>query len=94
MFGGVLGGLGDYLGVDPTWLRVIYAVAAVISGFGPLILLYIVAMIFVPEEPTATPQQPVWPDTTGTETVQSPPPPPPPIPDPPPPPAPPGTPGS
>jgi phage shock protein C len=51
MIGGVLGGFADYLGVDATILRVIYAFASLFTGlvWGPL--LYILAMIIVPEEP-------------------------------------------
>jgi phage shock protein C len=46
---GVCGGLGTYLGVDPTLVRII----AVLSLFlpGPQLLAYLVAWIIVPEEP-------------------------------------------
>lgn len=85
MVGGVLGGLGIYLGIDPTWLRVAFVLLA-IAGFGSAVLLYVIAMIIVPEEPVAGavpqqwPQQPTppaggWPEPGGTETVQTPPPP-------------------
>lgn len=109
MVGGVLGGLAEYLGTDPTWLRIAFAVLAVLSGAGPAILAYLIAMIVIPEAPVAAVQPPVWPgqqssgwaQPAGTETVQSPPPVPPvpappvpPVPDPYQPPAPPKTPGS
>ncbi len=84
MIGGVMGGAAQYLGMDPTWLRLIFAFVAVLSGGGPLVVLYIVAMIAIPEEPVgqAGVQQPLWPQggSSGTETVQAPPPPAPPVP--------------
>jgi phage shock protein PspC (stress-responsive transcriptional regulator) len=96
MAGGVLGGLGAYLGVDPTWLRIAYVVVAVIGGPGPGLVAYIIATIVIPEEPVGQPQQQAWQQqaawsgSTGTETVQTPPPvppvpapPAPPIPEPP-----------
>ncbi len=77
MVGGVLGGLGAYLNVDPTWLRIAFvAMAILVNGF-PALLIYIIGMIVVPEEPAGQPQQPAWPSSSGTETVQTPPPPPP-----------------
>lgn len=76
MIGGVLAGVGEYLGVDPTWVRIIYVFLGVFSGF-PALIVYIIAMIVIPEEP-AHPQRPAWPgEATGTETVQTPPPAPP-----------------
>lgn len=69
MIGGVLGGFGAYLGIDPTWLRVGYALFA-LAGFWIAVPLYIVALIVIPEEPagTAVPEPPVWPHT-GAPTV-------------------------
>jgi phage shock protein PspC (stress-responsive transcriptional regulator) len=51
MIGGVIGGVAEYLGVDATVLRVIYAFLSLVSGvvWGPV--LYILAMIIVPETP-------------------------------------------
>ena len=49
---GVLGGLGKYLGIDPIVLRIVFIVLAV-AGFGPLVLVYIVAAVIVPEQPFA-----------------------------------------
>lgn len=51
MIGGVLGGLAVYLGIDATLLRIGFALLAIVSGFGPGVIAYIVAMVIVPEEP-------------------------------------------
>lgn len=65
MIGGVLGGLGSYLGVDPTILRVIYVLFALLTWFGPLVVVYVIAMIVIPEEPAggASVAAPTWPQT-------------------------------
>ena len=46
--GGVCGGLGRYLGVDPILLRVAFVVLTIAGGSG--VLIYIVAWILIPEE--------------------------------------------
>jgi len=48
VLGGVCGGLGRYLGVDPVVLRAAFVVLALSGGGG--ILLYLVAWIVIPEE--------------------------------------------
>ncbi|HEY5517089.1 MAG TPA: PspC domain-containing protein [Coriobacteriia bacterium] len=48
--GGVLGGLGAYLGIDPVLLR-IAAVLLTVLGAGSLVIAYIVMYVVVPEEP-------------------------------------------
>jgi phage shock protein PspC (stress-responsive transcriptional regulator) len=50
--GGVLGGLGAYLGIDPLVLR-IGTILLTVLGNGSPILAYIVMWILVPEEPLA-----------------------------------------
>lgn len=45
---GVCGGLGEYLGIDPTIIRLIWVVAALAGGSG--VLLYIAAACIIPEE--------------------------------------------
>ena len=48
VFAGVCGGIGEYLGVDPTVIRLL----AVILGFtGSGVLASIVAAILIPENP-------------------------------------------
>ncbi len=49
MIGGVCGGLGEYLAIDPTLIRVLFVVGALFGGHG--ILLYLILLILVPVEP-------------------------------------------
>ncbi|WP_412989538.1 PspC domain-containing protein [Pediococcus siamensis] len=49
MISGVIGGFAEYLGIDKTLLRVIYAAIA-IPGFIPCIILYFVAAWVMPEK--------------------------------------------
>jgi phage shock protein PspC (stress-responsive transcriptional regulator) len=48
MIGGVCGGIGKHLGIDPTLIRLVWAAAIFIYGTG--LLLYILAWIIIPEE--------------------------------------------
>lgn len=49
MICGVCGGLGNYLGMDPTVVRLIWLVLS-IASFGTGLIIYLVAAIVVPEE--------------------------------------------
>lgn len=48
MLAGVASGLANYLGVDPTILRIAFVVLTVFGGSG--ILLYLIFWIIMPEE--------------------------------------------
>jgi phage shock protein C len=48
VIGGVCGGLGRYLGIDPVLLRIAFVILAIAGGGG--ILLYIVSWILIPEQ--------------------------------------------
>lgn len=48
MLGGVFGGLGPYLGIDPVILRVAWAVLTVLS-FGTGVVVYVIAWVVIPE---------------------------------------------
>ena len=50
MLGGVCGGLGEYMGVDPTVMRVIFVLVTVFWPF--MLLLYVVLMLLIPQAPT------------------------------------------
>ncbi len=52
MIGGVCGGLGEYLAIDPTLIRVLFVLAAVFGGHG--LLLYLILLLLVPIEPEVT----------------------------------------
>jgi len=51
MMGGVCAGLGEHLDVDPTVIRLIWAVVTLLS-FGTGIIIYILAWIIIPEDDT------------------------------------------
>ncbi len=58
MISGVCGGLAVYLNVDPTIVRLVWALISIFSAAVPGILLYVVCALIIPEEPDAF-------DTTG-----------------------------
>lgn len=49
MIVGVCAGLANFFGIDPTVVRLLFAVGT-LFGFGSFILIYIVLFIVVPEE--------------------------------------------
>lgn len=49
MVGGVAGGLGKYLNLDPTIIRIIFIILALFGGGG--VLLYLILWIAIPLEP-------------------------------------------
>ena len=51
MIGGVCGGLGKYLTIDPTVVRLIFVLALLLGGHG--LLVYLILLLVVPEEPLA-----------------------------------------
>ncbi len=50
MFAGVCGGIAAYLDVDPTLVRLFFVALTLLSG-GQGLLIYIVLMLVVPEQP-------------------------------------------
>lgn len=49
MIAGVVGGLADYWGLDPTLARVIFVVVSILSAAFPGILVYAVLWLVIPE---------------------------------------------
>ncbi len=63
---GVCGGLGKYLSIDPTLIRLLFALL-VFFGVGSGLLVYVILMIVVPLEPeVGGPVEPPA-DTTGDQ---------------------------
>ena len=50
MLGGVCGGIGGYLGVNPTLIRIILVVVTIFTYILPMILLYVVLWALLPDE--------------------------------------------
>lgn len=51
-FLGICGGVGVYLSVDPTILRLLFVISA-IASFGGTVLLYLITALIIPAEPLA-----------------------------------------
>ncbi|MBR6018247.1 MAG: PspC domain-containing protein [Paludibacteraceae bacterium] len=49
MLGGVCAGIAEYFGIDPTVVRVAYAVLSIFSTGFPGLLLYILLLIIMPK---------------------------------------------
>lgn len=54
MLGGVCGGLGEHIDVDPSIIRLVWVIVTIFS-FGIGIIVYLVAWIIVPDEPEGSP---------------------------------------
>ena len=50
--GGVCGGIGNYFNLDPTVIRVIFVLLALIVGGG--LLIYLILWLIIPLEPETT----------------------------------------
>ncbi len=48
---GVIGGLGEYLDIDPVLLRLLWLVILICTGVIPGIIIYIIAAMIVPQQP-------------------------------------------
>ncbi len=49
VFTGLLGGLGEYMDVDPVALRLLFVVLVVFTGVVPGVLIYFLALFIVPK---------------------------------------------
>jgi phage shock protein PspC (stress-responsive transcriptional regulator) len=49
-FGGVCGGLGKYFRVDSNIIRLVFIVLLFLTGFFPMVIVYIIALGVIPEE--------------------------------------------
>jgi phage shock protein PspC (stress-responsive transcriptional regulator) len=53
MIAGVCAGLGEYLGIDPTIVRLL-VILAFFTGFGGIALVYLIMALVVPEQAEIT----------------------------------------
>jgi phage shock protein C len=53
MIAGVCAGLGEYLNMDPTIIRLL-VILAFFTGFGGIALVYLVMALVIPEQPQIT----------------------------------------
>lgn len=58
VFSGVCAGVAEYFGGDPTMVRLATAILGIITGIFPMLILYIVAAIVIPERGIADPLEP------------------------------------
>lgn len=49
MIGGVCGGIGDYFSIDPTIIRIIWALFSILGGAG--IIVYLICWMIIPKKP-------------------------------------------
>jgi len=50
---GVCGGIGEYLDVDPTVVRLVAVIAGLATAIIPFLVGYVIAWIIVPEAPAS-----------------------------------------
>lgn len=48
---GVCGGLGEYLGIDPTLVRVLYVIISLFSTGFPGLIVYLILALVIPNQP-------------------------------------------
>lgn len=51
MIAGVCGGVAEYVRIDSTVLRLIWALVVAFTGFAPGVIVYIIAVIIMPMKP-------------------------------------------
>ncbi|WP_296194909.1 MULTISPECIES: PspC domain-containing protein [unclassified Psychrobacter] len=49
MIAGVMGGIAEYVGWSPTWVRLLFVIVSTMSAAVPGILIYIVLWIIMPK---------------------------------------------
>jgi len=61
MLGGVCAGLGEYLGIDPTIIRLVFVLVSLLGHLPVVGVVYLVLLIVVPEETAELPAAPAAP---------------------------------
>ena len=68
---GICAGFGEYFDIDPNLIRILLVVLAILTGFIPLMLGYLIAWIIIPEEETETSTVESAPSQTKSGEAQS-----------------------
>jgi len=50
LLGGICAGIGQYLDIDPTVVRVVYALLTLMTGIVPGVVFYFILWVIIPEE--------------------------------------------
>lgn len=50
IFGGLVGGLGEYFDIDPVLLRVLFLFVIFMTGFFPGVIAYVIGLLIVPKQ--------------------------------------------
>ncbi|MBR2782825.1 MAG: PspC domain-containing protein [Firmicutes bacterium] len=58
MLGGVCGGIAEYFGIDATIIRLLYVILTLFTACFPGVILYIICLFVIPEDPGYTDIQP------------------------------------
>ena len=48
VFAGVLGGIAEYLGMDPSVVRIVYTILTVCTAAFPGVLIYLIMLLIMP----------------------------------------------
>lgn len=51
VFFGVIGGIGEYLEVDPVILRLLWVLITFLTGLGAGLVVYLIATLIIPRKP-------------------------------------------
>ncbi len=51
ILGGVCGGLAEWLGWSPTWVRLLYVIVSILSAAFPGAIVYVILWIVMPQSP-------------------------------------------
>ena len=62
---GVCAGLADRLDLDPALVRIGYAILDLVTGIFPMLVLYVIMVVVIPEEPSWAGVRPVGPQPTS-----------------------------
>lgn len=54
--GGVCGGVGEYLDVDPTVIRLLTVIVALFTAIVPVMIGYVIAWVLIPQAPATVAQ--------------------------------------